>query len=33
VVESISPRRREALADLEAGEDEVEELGDEEDVA
>jgi hypothetical protein len=32
VVESISSRRREALADVEASEDEVEELGDEEDV-
>jgi hypothetical protein len=28
VVESISSRRREALADVEAGEDEVEELAD-----
>jgi hypothetical protein len=28
VVESISSRRREALADVEAGEDEVEELRD-----
>jgi hypothetical protein len=33
VVESISSRRREAMADVEANEDEVEELGDEEDVA
>jgi hypothetical protein len=33
VVESISSRRREQLAHLEAAEDEVEELGDEEDVA
>jgi hypothetical protein len=32
VVESISARRREALADVESSESEVEELGDEEDV-
>jgi len=33
VVESISSRRREALADVEADDADVEELGDEEDVA
>jgi hypothetical protein len=33
VVESISSRRREALADVEAEDADVEELGDEEDVA
>jgi hypothetical protein len=33
VVESISSRRREALAEVEAADDDVEELGDEEDVA
>jgi hypothetical protein len=33
VVESISSRRREQLADVDASDDEVEELGKEEDVA